>query len=59
MREDELLKCVYLILQGHQVGYRFIAILCKLRKTKDWNGIPFIRIIDGFQTDVFLIFEGP
>lgn len=43
MRKDELLEGINLILQGHQIRDRLIAL---------------VRVIDRLQTDVLLILKG-
>lgn len=61
VREDQLLECVDLILQGHEIANCLVADGCQRETGRDSKegilGLPFIRIIDGLQTDIFLILK--
>jgi hypothetical protein len=56
--EDEFLEGIDLVLQGHEVGNGFITR--KISQEPDRERIkdlPLVRIVDGLQTNVFLVFE--
>lgn len=61
MGKDQLLELFDLVLQCHEVGYCFISEdqnESKLKKRRCLS-IPFIRIVNIFQTDIFFVFEEP
>lgn len=60
MREDQLLERIDLVLQGHEFGDGFItkSYLVSVHPIFGFAlNIPFIWIIDRFQTDVLLVLK--
>lgn len=59
IREDQPLERIYLVLQAHQVRNSLVTETLSTRLTRITNQveIPFVRVVDPFQRDVFLIFK--
>ena len=56
--EHQSLERVDLVLQRHEIRDCFIpTIKLAFLKNMDWINQPFIRIVDGFQTDVLFVLE--